>query len=63
MITESGKLYVVATPIGNLGDISFRAIEVLKQVNLIAAEDTRHVKMLLQHYGIANKLVSLHQYN
>jgi 16S rRNA (cytidine1402-2'-O)-methyltransferase len=63
MITESGKLYVVATPIGNLGDISFRAIEVLKQVNLIAAEDTRHVKMLLQHYGITNKLVSLHQYN
>lgn len=63
MVTESGKLYVVATPIGNLADISFRALEVLKQVNLIAAEDTRHVKMLLQHYGIINKLVSLHQYN
>ena len=63
MVTESGKLYVVATPIGNLADISFRAIEVLKQVNLIAAEDTRHVKMLLQHYGIINKLVSLHQHN
>ena len=63
MVTESGKLYVVATPIGNLADISFRAVEILKQVNLIAAEDTRHVKMLLQHYGIINKLVSLHQYN
>lgn len=63
MLTEFGKLYVVATPIGNLGDISFRAVEVLKKVDLIAAEDTRHVKMLLQHYGITNKLVSLHQYN
>jgi 16S rRNA (cytidine1402-2'-O)-methyltransferase len=58
-----GKLYVVATPIGNLGDMSFRAVEVLKKVDLIAAEDTRHVKMLLQHYGITNKLVSLHQHN
>ena len=56
-------LYVVATPIGNLADISFRAIETLKAVDLIAAEDTRHVKMLLHHYGITNKLVSLHQHN
>lgn len=63
MSQKYGKLYVVATPIGNLADISFRAIETLKQVDLIAAEDTRHVKMLLQHYGIANKLVSLHQHN
>lgn len=62
-MTEYGKLYVVATPIGNLADISFRAVETLKQVDLIAAEDTRHVKMLLQHYGISNKLVSLHQHN
>jgi 16S rRNA (cytidine1402-2'-O)-methyltransferase len=58
-----GKLYVVATPIGNLADFSFRALEVLKQVDLIAAEDTRHVKMLLQHYGINKPLVSLHQHN
>ena len=63
MLTEFGKLYVVATPIGNLADISYRAVETLKQVDLIAAEDTRHVKMLLQHYGITNKLVSLHQHN
>ncbi len=63
MLTELGKLYVVATPIGNLADMSFRAVEVLKQVDLIAAEDTRHVKMLLHHYGITNKLVSLHQHN
>jgi len=58
-----GKLYVVATPIGNLADFSYRAIETLKTVDLIAAEDTRHVKMLLQHYAINNKLISLHQHN
>lgn len=58
-----GRLYVVATPIGNLADFTFRAVEILKQVDLIAAEDTRHVKMLLQHYAINNKLVSLHQHN
>ncbi|MFW5443103.1 MAG: 16S rRNA (cytidine(1402)-2'-O)-methyltransferase [Methylococcaceae bacterium] len=58
-----GKLYVVATPIGNLADFSYRAVETLKKVDLIAAEDTRHVKMLLQHYAINNKLVSLHQHN
>ncbi|MGR8981892.1 MAG: 16S rRNA (cytidine(1402)-2'-O)-methyltransferase [Gammaproteobacteria bacterium] len=63
MPAESGKLYVVATPIGNLGDMGFRAVEILKQVDLIAAEDTRHVKMLLNHYGINNKVVSLHQHN
>lgn len=59
----SGKLYVVATPIGNLADFSFRAVEVLKQVDLIAAEDTRHAKMLLNHYGISKPQVSLHQHN
>ena len=58
-----GKLYVVATPIGNLADFSYRAIETLKTVDLIAAEDTRHVKMLLQHYAINNQLISLHQHN
>lgn len=59
----SGKLYVVATPIGNLGDFSFRAVDVLKEVDLIAAEDTRHVRMLLSHYGIQKPLLSLHQHN
>lgn len=58
-----GKLYVVATPIGNLADFSFRAVDTLRQVGLIAAEDTRHVKQLLQHYGISNKTLALHQYN
>ncbi len=58
-----GKLYVVATPIGNLADFSFRAIETLKNVDLIAAEDTRHVKMLLQHYAINNQLLAVHQHN
>lgn len=58
-----GKLYVVATPIGNLADISFRALDTLRQVDLIAAEDTRHVKLLLQHYGINNKVISFHQHN
>jgi 16S rRNA (cytidine1402-2'-O)-methyltransferase len=63
MSTDCGKLYVVATPIGNLADFSLRGIETLKQVDLIAAEDTRHVKMLLQHYGITNRLIALHQHN
>jgi 16S rRNA (cytidine1402-2'-O)-methyltransferase len=58
-----GKLYVVATPIGNLADFSLRGVEVLRGVDLIAAEDTRHVQMLLQHYGIVNKLQALHQHN
>jgi 16S rRNA (cytidine1402-2'-O)-methyltransferase len=63
MLEIYGKLYVVATPIGNLADFSQRAIEVLRQVDLIAAEDTRHISVLLQHYGIVNKLISLHQHN
>ncbi len=63
MSNHCGKLYVVATPIGNLADISFRAVEILKQVDLIAAEDTRHVKLLLNHYGISNKVESFHQHN
>lgn len=57
------SLYVVATPIGNLADITLRALEILKTVDLIAAEDTRHAARLLQHYGIATKVLALHEHN
>ncbi|WP_456376903.1 16S rRNA (cytidine(1402)-2'-O)-methyltransferase [Thiolapillus sp.] len=56
-------LYVVATPIGNLDDISLRAIQVLRQVDRIAAEDTRHSRRLLQHHGIDTPMLALHEHN
>jgi 16S rRNA (cytidine1402-2'-O)-methyltransferase len=58
-----GQLFVVATPIGNLGDISHRALQVLTQVDCILAEDTRHSKRLLNHYGVNSKLRSCHEHN
>ena len=62
-LTMAGVLYIVATPIGNLEDISLRAIRVLKEVNLIAAEDTRHTQKLLSHYDIRTPLTSYHEHN
>lgn len=58
-----GTLYVVATPIGNLEDITHRAIRILSEVSLIACEDTRHTRKLLNHYGIKTKSVSYHEHN
>ena len=58
-----GTLYLVATPIGNLGDITHRALQVLKDVDLIACEDTRHTNKLLNHYGITTKTISYHEHN
>jgi 16S rRNA (cytidine1402-2'-O)-methyltransferase len=59
----SGVLFVVATPIGNLDDITLRALETLKLATLIAAEDTRHSRKLLERYGIETPLISLHEHN
>jgi len=60
---NSAALFLVATPIGNLGDISSRALETLKSVDLIAAEDTRHSKRLLQHFAINTRLIACHEHN
>ncbi|HHO67456.1 MAG TPA: rRNA (cytidine-2'-O-)-methyltransferase, partial [Gammaproteobacteria bacterium] len=63
MTAEAGVLYVVATPIGNLGDMTPRAVETLQGVDLIAAEDTRHSGRLLSHFGIGTPAIALHEHN
>lgn len=59
----AGTLHVVATPIGNLGDLSTRALDVLRTVTAICAEDTRHTRQLLSHFGVERPLLALHQHN
>ena len=63
MDNDFGKLYIVATPIGNLSDITYRAVETLRAVDLIAAEDTRHTRELLNHLDIDTKLVSCNEHS
>ncbi len=60
---SSSTLFVVATPIGNMNDITLRALEVLKEVDVIAAEDTRHTRLLLSRHGISTRLLALHEHN
>lgn len=60
---KMGTLYIVATPIGNLGDMTARAVEILQSVDKIAAEDTRHSAQLLRHYSISKPTISLHNFN
>ncbi len=63
MSTKTGLLYVVATPIGNLADISLRAQQVLSEVDFIGAEDTRRTRPLLNHLGINKPVISVHEHN
>ena len=63
MTNNSGTLYIVSTPIGNLKDITYRAVETLTTVSLIAAEDTPHSKKLLNHYAIKQSLISYYEHN
>ena len=63
MITNLGNLYIVSTPIGNLSDITYRAVEILKTVDIIAAEDTRRSRILLSNYNIKTKMISYFEHN
>ena len=63
MTGNGGTLYVVSTPIGNMGDFSFRAVETLRTVSAVLAEDTRHTRHLLDRYDICVPLLSYHEHN
>jgi 16S rRNA (cytidine1402-2'-O)-methyltransferase len=60
---EKGKLFIISTPIGNMDDITYRAVKTLKEVDIIAVEDTRRTKKLLSHYDIHNRIINYHDYN
>jgi len=60
---QTGRLYLVATPIGNLGDITLRALETLRQVDIVVSEDTRHTGLLLKHFEISKPQISYHEHN
>ena len=62
-MSDQGILYVIATPIGNLADITLRALDTIREVEILLAEDTRVTKKLLEHYGIQANLESLHDFN
>ncbi|GAC15621.1 16S rRNA (cytidine(1402)-2'-O)-methyltransferase [Aliiglaciecola lipolytica] len=62
-MVKTGTLFIVSTPIGNLDDITHRAIKVLNEVDLIAAEDTRHSQKLLQHWGVSTRMTAVHDHN
>ena len=63
MISDIGSLFIISTPIGNLGDITYRAVEKLRGLPLVAAEDTRHTRKLFSHYGISTPLISYYEHN
>ena len=63
LIIKKGTLFLISTPIGNMEDITFRAVRTLKEVDIIAAEDTRRTRKLLSHYDIHKKIISYHDYN
>lgn len=63
MSGSHGRLYIIATPIGNLSDITHRAVEILKSVDVVLCEDTRRTRTLMQHYGLSARLLSVHEHN
>lgn len=63
MSSHKGTLFLIPTPIGNLEDMTYRAVRTLQEVDVVAAEDTRHTGVLLQHFNIAKPMISYHEHN